>query len=183
MSMKQNEPAASGCKHPRMIKAWQRNNINDWCPDCGWFPEPAASDSCRTCKFFGTPASRELGMLMGRCNNIESSFFGDELHRNDGCNKYRRENEPADPAKLPEIEALLDAYETVIDQRRSSGFITDEHRRIARSALLDAINRYGDERYGAGKAWQALEQLKEKAGVFRPSAEAIRQAFYGDNDD
>lgn len=39
--MKQNEPAASECKHPRMIEAGQRNNANAWCPDCGWFPEPA----------------------------------------------------------------------------------------------------------------------------------------------
>ena len=27
------------CKHPRMIKAGQRNNANDYCPDCGWFDD------------------------------------------------------------------------------------------------------------------------------------------------
>jgi hypothetical protein len=58
--------------------------------------------------------------------------------------------EPADPAKLTEIEKLIDAYEAVIDQHRSNGFITDEHRHAARTALLDAINKSNEDHYNRG---------------------------------
>jgi hypothetical protein len=39
---------APACTHPGLIKAGQRNNTNDYCPDCGWFPsaerEPGSDD-------------------------------------------------------------------------------------------------------------------------------------------